>query len=332
MRSYLKFLLIISVALLAASPIILLKAERSNEITPNDEFFEVYYSYQPEIIAAEWDLSVIGLVDDPLVLSYDELLSLENTSNAVTLTCVTGGTGTAEWTGVRLTDLLGMAGVSDGAQEVVFYSADGYTTSLTMEEIEKDVILAWGMNGVPLPMEQGFPLRVVAPDQYGYKWAMWVEAVEVVDNDHRGYWESRGWSDDASISLERDWWTHSFLFTVGGVFGAFAALSGISFKERWWRGFFDRDVHRFTAIAYTLILTLTLIYWVWQTIDLRGEVFYSTHGMLALGAFLSNMLGIAVLPFRKRWDVIRSMHCYSIALSLTFFLLAILSGLTLALP
>jgi DMSO/TMAO reductase YedYZ molybdopterin-dependent catalytic subunit len=327
MRTVLRFLIIVAIAVLVASPVLILRAEKASTITPNDEFFEVYYSYQPEIDAEEWNLTVTGMVEDPVVIGYNDLLQLEGTTAVVTLTCVTGGTGTAEWTGVRLTDLLGAAGVSDDAQEVVFYCADGYSTSLTMEEIEEDVILAWEMNGAPLPMEQGYPLRVVAPNQYGYKWAMWLVAVEAIDTDHQGYWESRGWSDDATISIERDWWAHSFLFVLGGVFGLFAGISG---RYPSGKGFLDGDVHRFSAAAYTMALTLTLIYWAWTTMDLRGDVFYSIHGRMALGAFLANAVGIALSPLRKRSKALASVHCSASGISLLLFLVAILTGISLA--
>ena len=124
MRRILRFLIIVAIAVLVASPLLVLRAEKASSITPNDEFFEVYYSHQPEIDVEEWNLTVTGMVDDPMVLRYDDLLHMEGTTAVVTLTCVTGGTGTAEWTGVRLTDLLEMTGVSDEAQEVVFHCAD----------------------------------------------------------------------------------------------------------------------------------------------------------------------------------------------------------------
>jgi DMSO/TMAO reductase YedYZ molybdopterin-dependent catalytic subunit len=83
-------------------------------------------------------------------------------------------------------------------REVVFKCADGYSTSLTMEELRRTgVLLGHKVNGEPLLPEHGFPLRVVAPEKYGMKWAKWVTAMEFVDYDYKGFWEEKGWSDDA---------------------------------------------------------------------------------------------------------------------------------------
>ncbi len=130
-------------------------------------------------------------------------MRLPQVSEVETLECydnVPGGNliGTALWTGVKVRTILEMAHVKDRAVKVLFHTADGYSTSHRIEYVMRDdVILAFKMNGVELPVEHGYPVRLVAPGKYGYKWAKWIVRIEVVDYDKKGYWESRGYSDEA---------------------------------------------------------------------------------------------------------------------------------------
>jgi DMSO/TMAO reductase YedYZ molybdopterin-dependent catalytic subunit len=105
------------------------------------------------------------------------------------------------WEGVLLRDLLEEAEYDRGAKVVIFRCADGYSTSLPLGYvIERDILLAHKMNDVVLPEERGYPFQVVAEDKLGYKWAKWVTEIEVSDDaDFEGYWEQRGYSNDADI-------------------------------------------------------------------------------------------------------------------------------------
>ena len=147
-------------------------------------------------------LRVGGLVETPLELGYEQVLA-ENPAytKVVTLNCVEGWSVDILWEGVRVADLLDSAGADSSARVVIFRSVDGYSTSLPVEFVrERDILLAYKMNGVVLPPERGFPFQVVAEDKWGYKWAKWVEEIEVSDDtSFEGYWEQRGYSNDGDL-------------------------------------------------------------------------------------------------------------------------------------
>ncbi len=145
-------------------------------------------------------LQVTGMVDNKLKVTYSELLSLPPYSQVVYMPCVEGWGFYAKWTGFRLKDLLNLAGLESNASYVVFHSADGYSTGLPLDYlVNKNILLAYGINDVTLPADRGFPLQVVAIDKYGYKWAKWVTGIEVVDEVVAGFWESRGYSNSADV-------------------------------------------------------------------------------------------------------------------------------------
>jgi DMSO/TMAO reductase YedYZ molybdopterin-dependent catalytic subunit len=106
------------------------------------------------------------------------------------------------WEGVLVRDVLADAKVRPEATTVIFSAADGYSTSLPLDYLaDRDIMMAYAMNGVTLPPERGFPFQLVAEDRWGYKWIKWVTAVEVsADTSYRGYWERRGFSQDANIT------------------------------------------------------------------------------------------------------------------------------------
>jgi hypothetical protein len=147
---------------------------------------------------SSYRLIVTGLVGKDLNLSYEELLKLPSYSEVVYMPCVEGWGFTAKWTGFRVTDLLDMVDPKSGASYVVFRSADGYSTGLPLDYIDDgQILMAYGINDITLPPERGFPFQLVAKDRYGYKWAKWITSLEVTDEEVRGYWESRGYSEKA---------------------------------------------------------------------------------------------------------------------------------------
>jgi len=152
---------------------------------------------------ATYRLVVDGLVDNPLSLTYTDLLAYPQISKLADLDCVEGWGFTAKWTGPTLNSIFADAGVQPEAEIAIFYSADdpvGYT-SLDLTYIqENDIIIALKDNDITLPPSRGFPFQVVAEGKYGYKWAKWVTRIELsADTSFRGYWESRGYSNDATI-------------------------------------------------------------------------------------------------------------------------------------
>jgi DMSO/TMAO reductase YedYZ molybdopterin-dependent catalytic subunit len=148
-------------------------------------------------------LVVDGLVDNPLSLNYGDLLAYPQVSVLADLVCVEGWRFTAKWTGPTLNSIFADAGVQPEARIAIFYSLDspvGYT-SLELDYIQdNNITIALKDNDITLPPSRGFPFQVVAEGKWGYKWAKWVTRIELsADTSFRGYWESRGYSNDASI-------------------------------------------------------------------------------------------------------------------------------------
>ena len=147
-------------------------------------------------------LKINGLVDESVELTYDEVKALTPYERLITLHCVEGWDATILWKGVLIEDLLNMAGIQPEAVTVIFRAADNYTTAMPLQTIlDKDMILAYMSNGLPLPPEMGYPFIVVAEDKLGYKWARWVTEIELSsDPDYKGFWELNGYSNDAEIN------------------------------------------------------------------------------------------------------------------------------------
>jgi DMSO/TMAO reductase YedYZ molybdopterin-dependent catalytic subunit len=151
-----------------------------------------------------YTLTVDGLTDKTVTLTYDQVLALDAYERFITLHCVEGWDASILWKGVLLSDLVDLAGVEPEATTVIFSAVDGYTTSLPLATIRDNwLILAYDANGLPLPDEMGYPFIVVAEDKLGYKWARWVNRITLSDQeDYQGFWESRGFSNDADVPQE----------------------------------------------------------------------------------------------------------------------------------
>lgn len=150
----------------------------------------------------EYRLALTGLVDRPLQLSYEEVISSnQKYQKVITLYCVEGWNAKILWEGILVEDLLEQAGVHSEAKVAIFHAADGYTTMLPLDYIkERDILLAYKMNSITIPPEKGFPFQLAAESQAGYKWIKWITEIEVSDNeDYRGYWESRGYPNNATL-------------------------------------------------------------------------------------------------------------------------------------
>jgi hypothetical protein len=257
-------------------------------ITPNASFFTLSIDGTPEINVSQWTLEVDGYVSHTLNLTYENITAQPSVSEVARLQCVSGPSGTANWTGVPLNDILAMAGVKHGALEIVFYGADGYTSSLDWPtENTSDVLLAYGMNGVPLPPDQGCPLRIVAPNELGYKWVKWIYRIEVVGYAYRGYWELRGWSNNAEIAAPTDWRLHAALLSISFIFGGLAAISGIKLSPTMTEfknlpRFVSRRFHIIVSLLFVSSAAVFFTYWVISTLISRGAVFYELHGIVGL--------------------------------------------------
>lgn len=144
-------------------------------------------------------LNVTGLVDTPAQYTYADVTAGDFTpyQKVLQLDCVEGWSVKLLWQGVLVRDLLDASGVQSGAKSVIFHAADGYTTWEPVEYFyDKDILLAYGMNGVKIPPERGYPLMLVAEDKWGYKWCKWVTEIELSPKeDPGGYWEDRGYNN-----------------------------------------------------------------------------------------------------------------------------------------
>jgi DMSO/TMAO reductase YedYZ molybdopterin-dependent catalytic subunit len=157
----------------------------------------------PQYVDTEtYELEITGLVANPTSYKYDEVVDdNENFKKVVRLNCVEGWAVNLLWEGVLVRDVLEEAAPLPEANTIIFHAYDGYTTSFPLEYVEMfDILMAYKMNEVTLPPERGYPFQLVAESKWGYKWIKWITKIELSDDeDYRGYWESRGYSDSGDL-------------------------------------------------------------------------------------------------------------------------------------
>jgi len=180
-------------------------------ITPNADFYRIDTALSvPRLDPSTWTLRITGMVEQEVEISFAELLALPLEESTTTLACVSnyvGGDliGNAVWLGYPIRELLARAVPTAGADMVLSRSSDGFTAGTPLEALtdERNAILAVGMNGDPLPLEHGYPVRMVVPGLYGYVSATkWVVELNVTRFDQaQGYWTPRGWSELGPVKL-----------------------------------------------------------------------------------------------------------------------------------
>ena len=150
---------------------------------------------------SEYTLKITGLVETEKEYTYDEVLENQKYSKVVQLFCVEGWSAEVLWEGVLFRDVISKAVPKDEANTVIFHAYDGYSTSLPLNYLtENDILLAYKINNITLPPDNGYPFQLVAEDKLGYKWARWITSIELSDNpDYRGTWEIRGYSNTADV-------------------------------------------------------------------------------------------------------------------------------------
>lgn len=175
-------------------------------LTPNEEFYVMETNGTPTIDQAEWQLTIDGLVANPLTLSFADIAARPFIEHMRTLECIgnaVGGNqiGNAVWGGILLADLLAEVGVFDTAVRAKFEAADNYETSVSLDWLNQPgTMLAYQMNGEPLPPEHGYPARLFMPGLYGQKMPKWITRIEFLDHNlHLGTWETQGWSNVAKV-------------------------------------------------------------------------------------------------------------------------------------
>jgi len=181
-------------------------------LTPNADFYRIDTALQvPVIDPAKWSISIVGMVEQEVSMTFDELLALPLEEHVATLTCVSnevGGNlvGNATWLGYPIRELLARAKPRAGADMVLSRSEDGFTAGTPLDVLTdpgRACLLAVGMNGEPLPLEHGFPVRMVVPGLYGYvsatKWVVELKVTTFAQDE--GYWTPLGWSARGPIKL-----------------------------------------------------------------------------------------------------------------------------------
>lgn len=218
------------------------------EYTSVANHYKVFFRLEPTVIdGATWTLPIKGLVENPMVLNLEDIRNnYEPRSQYITLSCISGRIATdlistTRWTGFSLQDLVADLKPTSDARYMVFVCGDGFYETVDLDLIASDerIMLAYDWDGMPIPYDHGFPLRIWLPDLYGMKQPKWITQIEVVDEYMPGYWVSRGWDEIAqvkSVSVidtiavdsayqEGD----QMLVPMGGI--AFAGARGISKVE-----------------------------------------------------------------------------------------------------
>jgi DMSO/TMAO reductase YedYZ molybdopterin-dependent catalytic subunit len=206
-------------------------------LTPVESFYIRSHFTAPKLELDSYRLTLEGAVEDPFAITYDELKRWPAKKVIATLECAgnsriflvpqmpgaqweLGAVGTAEWTGVPLAALLDRAGLNGNAREVVLEGADrglpaetprppepiSYSRSVPLDKALDDVLIAYGMNGVDLPNDHGFPVRAIVPGHYGMASVKWLTNVRVLKEQFQGYWQTTDyayWDDVDGIPVRR---------------------------------------------------------------------------------------------------------------------------------
>jgi len=215
-----------------------------SELTKNPDFYRIDINLRPPRVDGEaWRLKVEGLVERPLTLSLQDIRSRPGQTQAITLSCISNPVGgdlisTSFWTGALLKHILEEAGLKEGVRDIFIDSADGFYESVPLSEaMDGRTLLVYEMNGEPLPVEHGYPLRIFIPGHFGMKQPKWITRLEAIDRHGPGYWVDRNWSPTAMVrttsvvdvaAVEREA-PEKGLVAVGGI--AYAGARGISAVE-----------------------------------------------------------------------------------------------------
>ncbi len=219
----------------------------ASEVTPNEKFYRIDTNIiVPSVDANSWRLNIRGLIKNgPLQFTYDELKAMPSTSEFATLECISDKIdgdliSTAYWKGVSLKSILDKAQVLPEAIYIVFRCSDGYDVGIPIDRGLMDgTILAYEMNGVPLPPEHGFPVRAIVPGLYGMMNAKWIADIELVDIVYEGFWQRRGWANNAKYQTHskivfpgdalRNRFEELFTTTNVAAIGSKSPIAGIAF-------------------------------------------------------------------------------------------------------
>ncbi len=181
--------------------------QKTLPLTPNRDFYITSYDLTPSIQLSNWTLKVQGLCRNPLELTFEDILKRPRQEIISTLECIgnpVGGysIGTARWAGISMKSLLEEAKIDPKGIDLALFGEDGYSDSISLERAQQEnVVLAYHMNGVSLPPDHGYPLRLIVPGIYGMKNVKWINRLELVPYDYKGHWQPEGWPDEAPVKL-----------------------------------------------------------------------------------------------------------------------------------
>lgn len=210
------------------------------EVTDTDRFYVISKNFvDPVVNESGWQMKVGGLVVRPVTLTLTDLRALPRTTYLRTMECISNRIdgdliSNGQWTGVPLRMVLEQAGVKPEAVKVQFTCEDGYTTAIPLAAaMDEQTILAYEMNGAPLPSRHGFPARLIIPARYGMKNPKWITEIAPTVEDYQGYWERQGWTDTAIVQTmsridtptRRDTLQVSVETGIGGI--AYAGARGV---------------------------------------------------------------------------------------------------------
>ena len=217
---------------------------QSPELTPVQDFYVVSKNFaDPTVDGQGWRLSIGGLVEHPRTLTLVDLRAMSAVDEYVTLECISNNVGgplvsTGGFTGVSLRDLVALAVPKPEGGWVAFTARDGYTESLPLGLVNSspEILVAYDLDGSPLPMSHGYPARVLIPGHYGMKGPKWLDRIDLVGHEANGYWEQQGWDHNAvvkttsRIDVPQDGDILKLgAVTISGV--AFAGMRGVSRVE-----------------------------------------------------------------------------------------------------
>ena len=178
------------------------KEYQGQKLSSVNDFRENSIKGPQYINISSYMLEVTGLVEKPQNYTYDQIKGLQSYKKVVKLNCVEGWEVTILWQGVLVSDILNRSKPLPNANNVIFYAADGYSTSFPINYFrENQILMAYKMNNATIPPQRGFPFQLVAESKWGYKWIKWIKKIELSDNpNYEGYWESRGYSNSGNLS------------------------------------------------------------------------------------------------------------------------------------
>src|SRR5207253_2803616 len=177
-------------------------------LTAPDRWPLLHFGPVPKTDIAKWDFKVFGAVEHEISLDYRELRALPSKDVVADVHCVTGWSRLGDtWTGVPIQEILRRCEPRPEARYVMAHCEFGYTTSMPLEVLDDDdVLLCHGWNGGDLTPEHGFPLRLLVPKKYLWKSAKWLRGLELMPGNRLGFWEQRGYHDEADPWLEQRYW------------------------------------------------------------------------------------------------------------------------------